>query len=348
MQALDALAATGTDEALEAVLRFARGNDPDMRAVAMGSLALLKGQKKAVEAIIAGLDDPEPNVRVNALKSAAGLRDKSVIAPLIKVIDKDSEERLKVQALQLLVQVSGQNMGLVAADWRKWWEIAEARFEFPQDGKKGSTGVKTYDLSYFGIEVSSKKLAFLADFSLSMDQEVRVRSGGEKAKDGEGKTGVGGGNGGGGEERRAKKIDILKRELTKVLKSLPAETQINIVPFSQKPEPWQTELQPLAGQGRTKAIEFVRKHAMNVGTNIFDSLELALKDQRLDTIYLLSDGEPTTGRFRDTDGICREVKALNRVRGVTIHCIAFGEESPLLKRIAEENGGEFRFVDSLE
>ena len=64
-----------------------------------------------------------------------------MIAPLIKVIEKDPEERLKVQALQLLVQVSGQNMGLVAADWRKWWEIAEARFEFPKDGKKGSTGV---------------------------------------------------------------------------------------------------------------------------------------------------------------------------------------------------------------
>ena len=55
---------------------------------------------------------------------------------------------------------------------------------------------------------------------------------------------------------------------------------------------------------------------MGFGTNIFDTLELALKDQRLDTIYLLSDGEPTTGRFRDTDGICRELKAMNRERPV--------------------------------
>ena len=58
--------------------------------------------------------------------------------------------------------------------------------------------------------------------------------------------------------------------------------------------------------------------------------------------------EPSAGRIQDIEGISREIKAQNRVRGVTIHCIAFGEDSELLKRLAKENGGEFRFVDQID
>jgi hypothetical protein len=86
----------------------------------------------------------------------------------------------------------------------------------------------------------------------------------------------------------------------------------------------------------------------STGTNVFDSLEFALKDRRADTIYLLSDGEPSAGRITDIEGISKEIKAQNRVRGVTIHCIAFGADSELLKRLAKENGGEFRFVDQMD
>jgi hypothetical protein len=39
------------------------------------------------------------------------------------------------------------------------------------------------------------------------------------------------------------------------------------------------------------------------------------------------------------------VQELNRVRGITIHCIAFGEESDLLKQLAAQNGGVYRFVE---
>jgi hypothetical protein len=36
----------------------------------------------------------------------------------------------------------------------------------------------------------------------------------------------------------------------------------------------------------------------------------------------------------------------NRVRGATIHCVAFGAESPFLKQLAEQNGGKYQYVDS--
>ena len=68
-------------------------------------------------------------------------------------------------------------MGLVHEDWKKWWDGAEAKFEFPKEGDKAITNVKAQrkiDLSYFGIEVSSKKLCFLVDCSSSMLEMVAV------------------------------------------------------------------------------------------------------------------------------------------------------------------------------
>src|SRR5690606_9155766 len=133
--------------------------------------------------------------------------------------------------------------------------------------------------------------------------------------------------------------------LARVIKKLPADTSINIILFDGQFRPWQKELQSLAGRGRDKALEFVRSISTGGGTNVFDSLEHALEDRRVDTIYLMTDGEPTRGRITDPDGIVTEIERLNRVRGVTIHCIAFGEESDLLKRLAAGNGGDYRFVD---
>ena len=46
-----------------------------------------------------------------------------------------------------------------------------------------------------------------------------------------------------------------------------------------------------------------------------------------------------------TPEILRAIRKINRGRRVTILCIAFGEESDLLKKLAEENGGVYRFVD---
>ena len=43
--------------------------------------------------------------------------------------------------------------------------------------------------------------------------------------------------------------------------------------------------------------------------------------------------------------ILEEIRRLNRVRGVTINCIAFGSESALLRDLAKQNKGEYRYVD---
>jgi len=354
MQAMDSLAALGTPEALEMVLGYAKGSDPELRAIAIGSLRKFEGKTRAMEGLLAALSDPDEAIRANALWGLAGFRDKAMVGPLIHLLEND--ERLRVQALEMLVKLTGQNMDLVAADWKKWWEVAEPKFELPDPKAKGTTRVKAREFSYFGLEVSSKKIAFLVDASKSMDEQVPVKlvkgkDSGEAKGGGTSVGGSGGGNGGGRiriKDGKAMKIEILKRELVNLIGKLPGDTQVNIVTFHREFTPWQSQLQPLAGAGRGRALEFVKGIETRNGTNVFDTLEFALADKRVDTIYLLSDGLPTAGRLLDLPSITREVQALNRRRGVAIHCIAFGEESKLLEAIAKENGGQYRFVDKVE
>ncbi len=355
-RALDALA--GSAGGMEFAIRSAASKDPELRAIAMGSLSLRSGDPRAMKALLAGLNDKDPSVCNVALQSLRSLRIKPMLGALIAVLANHTDESFKVKALELLVNVSGQNFGLAAADWKKWWSASEAAFEFPKQEEEGFTSVKKYDLDYFGIEVSSKRLGLVVDISSSMRQLVVVKTESieedeeEEAAGGDGRTRVAPAKKKkkkpGGivvKDGKAMKIDILKKEMTRLLKKLPADTFLNMISFDATFRPWQKALQPLKGKGRARALSYVARITTGSGTNVFDTLEFALKDKRVDTIYLLTDGLPTRGRLTASEAILKEIKLLNRTRGITIHTIAFGAESNLLRQLAEQNGGQYRFVD---
>jgi predicted protein tyrosine phosphatase len=88
----------------------------------------------------------------------------------------------------------------------------------------------------------------------------------------------------------------------------------------------------------------VKRLVADSNTNIFDAIELAYKDPEVDTIYLLTDGEPTTGRLVAPEDILDEVLRWNRQRQIVIHCIGIGTDADLLKRLAQESGGTYKQV----
>jgi HEAT repeat protein len=353
VQALDALAASGSEPSLAALREAAHDGDPETRAIALGSLALVPGASEpAFQEILTGLKDADPSVRASAIRALARIRHKEMVPALIEMMRVEKEEKLKVDVLRLLLDLTDKNMGLVAEDWRKWWEVAGPVFEFPK-GEKKVTAARSHDLKYFGIEVGSKRLAFLLDASGSMLETVDVYQKEAKtsaARSEPGKTQpappAAGEKEQPGRKTKARKIDVLKKELARVIGELPRDTHLNMVTFSGVYKAWQDTLQPLSGGGRERALAFVKDITTAHGTNVFDTLEFTLRDKRVDTIFLLTDGLPTKGRFIDGPSILREVRALNRVRGVVIHCVAFGAESPFLKDLAKENGGVYRFVNS--
>ena len=70
-------------------------------------------------------------------------------------------------------------------------------------------------------------------------------------------------------------------------------------------------------------------------------MELALADKRVDTIFLLSDGVPGSGKYTTTADILREVGRRNQTRRIAIHCVSIGTDSDLLKKLAAANGGKY-------
>lgn len=325
---LDAIARSATDSGIRILVNLLKSKDENLRAVVMGSLGLAAGNKAAIDGLVVGLMDNHSRVRASALRSLEGVVKRIggstiMIGPLIEYLDLEKQYRLRIDALNLLVRVSGHNMGLVTADWKKWWEHEKDRFVAQTSLEAAQTAVKAHDLSYFGIEITSKRMAFLLDVSNSMLAKAR----GPEAR----KLGL-------------SKLDVMKGELAKVVDKLPLGAGINIMIFDRTIRVWQKNLKILTRAVRKKALAYARGLTTGGGTNIFDTVERALKDPLVDTIYLLTDGAATTGRFKDPEGMLKGIREFNRARGITIHCIAFGRDVEWMRKCAEQNGGKYRYV----
>src|SRR6185295_6936488 len=115
--------------------------------------------------------------------------------------------------------------------------------------------------------------------------------------------------------------------------------QINMIFFDDRIEPWRKSLVPIKANLK-EAQAVVSRVAARGQTNIFDALEVAFAHKEADTIYLLSDGDPSNGRVIDPDDILREIRKMNRLRQLVIHTISFGS-SRFMKALAEQNGGQY-------
>jgi hypothetical protein len=64
---------------------------------------------------------------------------------------------------------------------------------------------------------------------------------------------------------------------------------------------------------------------------------------KIDELFILSDGDPTTGEVRDTDSICELVQQANKYAKIRINAVftGTGKGAALLRRLADENGGVF-------
>ncbi len=147
-----------------------------------------------------------------------------------------------------------------------------------------------------------------------------------------------------GEEEVVSKIEVAKRELLKVLRGLRDGVAVNILRFNTLVFPWRPATEKLSRRVRLDAATFVKASTPEGLANLSEALELAFQDENVDTIYLLSDGAPTTGKHVRPDEILAEVARLNRLRKVKIHTIGFHLKEPekrLLRELADRNFGVF-------
>jgi hypothetical protein len=141
-------------------------------------------------------------------------------------------------------------------------------------------------------------------------------------------------------ERRSK-LDVAREQLEAAAKRLPDRARVNVVLFDTEVESWKKSLVPLTDQNRGALKAFLEKQSPKGMTNLYDGLEAALLVDEVDTIFLLSDGAPTAGTYRDAGLILAAVRRLNQTRRIAIHAVAIGHDSDLLRRLCEENGGRY-------
>jgi Mg-chelatase subunit ChlD len=372
MVAADALRALGLRGNPTFVPRLrkvlAESREPGVLAAAIESLIRIQGSDPAWRAALAGLvTHPVEAVRNSAVEALGRTRDADQLAPLETALSHPDwstrlaaakaleelklpaavgalcarigleEGRMAVELADVLWRLTAQPFRADGAQWQRWWQDEGASFRFPtaeelqkrqrerdlREDKQVSRsfrGVKV-DSRYFGLRIASHHVAFVVDVSGSMEERLPGQEGAEKAPT---------------------RMEVARRELLACLDALEAGTRFNILPFSSTATPWKEAAVEATEESFTEAKEFITSLGALGGTNVHDGLLAAFDDPEMDTIFFLSDGEPTQGPVTDPAGIREAVKTWNQQRHVVIHTISIGDRFPLLEWLASDSGGLYR------
>ena len=212
--------------------------------------------------------------------------------------------------------------------------------------------------SFGGIDTPSRSILFVIDVSGSMEDLVVQRERFE-----------------GGDYPSWSRMDIVKTELARTVEGLESYVKFGIVAFATDTKRWKKKLVPANVINKKSALDFIKKleplggnskielqraglaGSANLGagkTNTWGALSLALgiaekgKNSReeylsaVDTVFFLSDGRPTHGKYIDTKDILERIVEANRLRKVVLHTIAIGDFSKaFMEQLAGRNGGTF-------
>ena len=192
------------------------------------------------------------------------------------------------------------------------------------DLQSGSSGAGTGEgASFFGLEATGKRFAYIVDRSGSMDTSLQS-----------------------GEMTR---WELTQIELVRSVHGLAVNAEFFVVLYSSGATPLFGEDEWIKGTVRNKASTSVAMMSQfpNGGTFPREAFEMVFAlEPRPDAIYFMTDGE-FKGR------VPAEIAQLNRRYRVPIHCILFGESQNLqnfntvegmLMNIARTSRGQYRHV----
>ena len=144
-------------------------------------------------------------------------------------------------------------------------------------------------------------------------------------------------------------LRAVKKELQKSLANLDTVHQFQIIFYNDtvrvfNPTGTPGRLPFATEQTKNEALRFIHSTSAEGGTRHEDAIKMAIR-LRPDVIFLLTDGdEPRLSR--------RQLESIERqAAGITINTIEFGPgpepaTPSFLKTLAEENGGQYAYVDT--
>lgn len=191
-----------------------------------------------------------------------------------------------------------------------------------QDAPSESQGkLRLAKSQYYGIDLNAGRILFIIDHSGSMREPAYMET----------------------------RLQSAKRELINAIGELAPETEFAIMPFESGIQSWRDMLLPATQENKLKAIEFVKRIEPGDRTNTHGVLSQAmLFDDQLESVFVLTDGQPTAGSIIAPPAIIVDIVGRNRMRHLQFNTIGIGVNpvtSEFLKTLATETGGAYRRVD---
>jgi HEAT repeat protein len=312
---------------VDELVAMTKNDDPEFRSLALEALGATKNVR-FLDKLVVALDDPNWSTRLAALEALERLKSKDAITAIIQRMPKE-DGRMIQEFATTLWRLTGQPFQDNAEGWTNWWKESRDRFVIltEADLKRVKTGEEEWRLKqgtrvetkFFGIRIVSHKVIFVIDISGSMAEDSQSEY--------QGKTGH-------------TRMDIAKAELEKCIKGLDAAAFFNVIIFSgDSSRMVEGSLLAATEKHRAEAVEYVERLGAFGGTNLYGALKDAFTDPDVDTIFVMSDGEPSVGAVVDPLLIREEVAAWNAHRGIVINTIGIGGQFQVLEWLAEDSGG---------
>lgn len=338
-RAVAGLGRVDSEKVRETLRKIAR-DEPDLslRLAALDALAEL-GDDATVELCVTELlRSPEWRIRAAAIRTLVKIPRKNAIPALIQSVAVEVG-RLVDDAEQALFALTGMAFNGDAALWKDWWQKNKDTFEIGGVGEAVAAASSEWKnapghVSFYGITTRSNRILFVIDRSGSMAEPV-----------GDANTGPG----------AETKMAAAKQQLKAAVAGLQDGDLFNIVSYAVDVGRWEKKMQKSSTKVQKRVEKYIDKDVQaGGGTNIHDALMEAFRlagigamdkayDSNVDTIFFLTDGQPTVGEVQDPTEILRRVQEWNRLARVVVHAVGIGKDhdAAFLRRLASENGGQY-------
>lgn len=311
------------EELRELALESADSSRFEVRVAGAKLLAGLR-ERAARDRLLELILDDSPEVRAAVIAALQQQRFADAVPALIDRLESDSN-RLRREAHLALQLLTGQDHGTAGPRWRHWWKGEGETFRLPPaEAAKKALQERTTRREesptrseFFGIPIRSDRVVFVLDRSGSMN-DPSSRPG-------------------------MTRFQMVRAEWIAAVRALPDDARSNLVLFADAAKIWQRELVSLEGAARARMLAMLGERPIETGaTNIWAGLQLALRDPGVETVVILTDGQPTVGQHTSTRAILRALRGTLEMRQVVVHTISVVGHSSLLESIATQTGGEYR------
>ena len=304
--ALEATARIHADRAKARYLEGLGDADGGVRCALLGALPGLYPDL-AEPRSIAALQDADWRPRLQAVENLGSVKSHSAIEALLRALE-DGRPVVAERARRALQGLTGQSLTM-PQQWRQWWSENRATFDFARTSSRPSTAAQKGGTvsTYHGIDATSDHIAFLLDRSPDMDQRLKSKS--------------------------STKEEAALAELDAVLQALQGRLVFNVFAYCDEIKAFHPKPVPLDKKSAAQAVAFVKQTRMTGGKNIWHALETVVSDPTIDTVFLLSSGEPEVRALEPRHRASEGDQSLPQGRGA--HDLVRGQQ--VVPRAARED-----------